>query len=137
MVGVSGPMNDYDRRGATRFVTGLAVGAAVSTLVLGVVLGSLALVLAGVPVTSRLVLGVAVLVVLGLLDLTNRTPELARQVPQRFVRVLDPGVRGLFWGADLATLVSTRKSSSLLWVALLVLPLLGQPSRRRGRGRGG
>ena len=128
MIGVSGPLNAEDPRGATRFVTGLAIGAATTTLVLGTVAAVVAALLVPVPGVVRITVAIAGLLVLGLLDLANRTLELRRQVPQRFARVLDPGARGLLWGADLATLVSTRKTTSLPWVALAVVPLLGRPA---------
>lgn len=127
MVGVSVPLNTEDRRGATRFTVGLAAGSAVTTLLLGVALAVVTTLVATVPPAVRFGTGVVVLVGLGALDLADRTPQLERQVPQRFARVLDPGLRGLLWGADLATLVSTRKATSLLWAVLLVVPLLGHP----------
>ncbi|WP_270888282.1 hypothetical protein [Pedococcus sp. 5OH_020] len=128
MVGVSGPLNTYDRGAATRFLAGLATGVAATTVALALMVSLLATLWARTPTVPRVGLAVSLLLLLGALDLSDRTPELARQVPQRFARVLDPGARGLFWGADLATLVSTRKASSLLWVALVVAPLAGRPT---------
>ena len=128
MVGVSGPLNTEDRHGATRFVTGIAAGAAVTTLALGIVVAVAAGLLGGVPTVVRIAVAAAALLAFSVLDLMNRTPELERQVPQRFARVLDPGARGMLWGADLATLVSTRKTTSLPWIVLFVVPLSGSPA---------
>ena len=128
MIGVSGPLHAEDRRAASRFVAGIAVGAAVTTLALGMVVAVAAGLLAAVPTPVRIAVATAGLLVLGVLDLTDRTPMMQRQVPQRFARVLDHGTRGLMWGADLATVVSTRKTSSLPWVVLLVAPLSGSPA---------
>jgi hypothetical protein len=72
----------------------------------------------------RWVLFGAVVVGFAVVDLTLRTPHVNRQVPQGLVRHLRPGRLGLIWGVDLATLFSTQKTTSLLWVTLAGLVLM-------------
>ena len=55
---------------------------------------------------------------LGAADLTNRTPQWFRQVPQRLVRELRPGTLGAVWGFDLGLIVTTKKVTSLAWLAI-------------------
>ncbi|MGI5245257.1 hypothetical protein [Dactylosporangium sp. CA-139066] len=77
-----------------------------------------------VPHTARLVALTVVLLVLGVLDIVNRTPHAMRQVPQRHARNVSPGWRGVVWSFDLALLFTTRKTTSLVWAALATLVLL-------------
>lgn len=65
-----------------------------------------------------------ILISLAALDIANRTPHVWRQVPQRLVRELPAGLLGLVWGADLGTLVSTQKTTSLIWGSLAARVLL-------------
>jgi hypothetical protein len=88
---------------------------------LGTVVGAL------LPATARWLQLAAVCLVLGVADLTDRTPHVWRQVPQALVRRLPPGALGLAWGFDLGLLVSTQKTASLIWVALAATVLV-QPS---------
>jgi hypothetical protein len=80
-----------------------------------------------VPESSRLIATAAGLAALGTLDLANRTPHVWRQVPQRLVRQLTPGTLGVMWGADLGTLISTQKTTSLIWGSLLIAVLATPP----------
>lgn len=69
---------------------------------------------------------VAVLLLFGLLDLANMTPMSQRQVPQSFVRSLTAGPRNLLWGADLGLLVTSQKTTSLIWIGLSLAVVDGQ-----------
>jgi hypothetical protein len=125
MAGVAGPMWQRSRASAARFLTGLAVGGAAAGLVLAVpvfLIGRLAGQVLPLPV--RVALLVALAVGFGLADLAGRTPHVWRQVPQRLVRTLPPGVLGLTWGFDLGLLVTTQKTSSLLWLSIAGIALL-------------
>jgi len=125
MAGVAGPMWQQNRARGARFLTGLAVGGAVSGLVLAVpvfLVGRLAGQVLALPVRVGLVVTLAV--GFGLADLTDRTPHVWRQVPQKLVRTLTPGALGLTWGFDLGLLVTTQKTSSLLWLSIAAVTLL-------------
>jgi hypothetical protein len=118
MAGVAGPML-LDRRAAgVRFLAGLAVGGAAGGAALAVVAFLAASLLGVLDDALRLWLFVPVAVVLAVLDLTNRTPHVWRQVPQQLVNTLPPGTLGLVWGFDLGLLFTTQKVASLIWVAL-------------------
>ena len=125
MAGVAGPMLQRSRASGARFLTGLAVGGITAGLVLAVPL-YLAGRLAGrvTPESARMVLLVGLAFVLALADLTGRTPHVWRQVPQRLVRSLPSGTLGLTWGFDLGLLVTTQKTSSLLWLSIAAVTLL-------------
>lgn len=130
MVGVSNPIMRADPRAGWRFIAGLGAGMALSTAVLA---GPLLLLAAGagqLPWSVRVGLAVALVAGLGLTDLRNHTPHVWRQVPQRLGRELigRPGQLGLIWGFDLGLLVTTQKTSSLVWVGLAGAVLLGSPS---------
>jgi hypothetical protein len=125
MAGVAGPMLAFDRRGGMRFLLGLWLGELTATVLAASVVFALGeAALWAVPATVlRVGAGLAV-VLLGVVDMANRTPHTARQVPQALVRSLAPGRLGLTWGFDLALLVTTQKSTSLLWSALVGLVLV-------------
>jgi hypothetical protein len=125
MAGVAGPMLQRSRASGARFLTGLAVGGVAAGLVLAVLLYSAGH-LAGrfMPVPARETLLVGMAFVLALADLTGRTPHVWRQVPQSLVRSLPPGALGLTWGFDLGLLVTTQKTSSLLWLSITAVTLL-------------
>ncbi|SRR5690554_3990460 len=130
MVGVSNPIHRRDPRAGRRFLAGFALGQALSVAALA---GPLMLVAAAVgrlPLLPRVLLLVALVLVLAAADLTNRTPHVWRQVPQRFARDLHdrPGQLGLIWAFDLGLLVTTQKTTSLLWIALAGAVLLGPPA---------
>jgi hypothetical protein len=118
-------MLQRSRASGARFLTGLAVGGITAGLVLAVPL-YLAGRLAGrvTPESARMVLLVGLAFVLALADLTGRTPHVWRQVPQRLVRSLPSGTLGLTWGFDLGLLVTTQKTSSLLWLSIAAVTLL-------------
>jgi hypothetical protein len=125
MAGVAGPMWQRSRASGARFLTGLAVGGAAAGLVLAVpvfLIGHVAGQVLEPPV--RVGLLVALAVGFGVADLADRTPHVWRQVPQRLVRTLPPGVLGLTWGFDLGLLVTTQKTSSLLWLSIAGVTLL-------------
>lgn len=119
MAGVAGPMLRQRRWAAVRFLAGLAVGGVAAGLVLAV---PIYLVGSGLhhvlPRTARVALVVAIVVVLAVADLRDRTPHVWRQVPQRLIRVLPPGVLGLVWGFDLGLLFTTQKTVSLIWASI-------------------
>ena len=125
MAGVAGPLLQRNRLGGTRFLIGIAVGGVGAGLVLAVpvfLMGQLAD--HYMPHPIRLALLIAVAVVLGFADLSGRTPHTWRQVPQRLVRTLPPGALGITWGFDLGLLVTTQKTSSLLWLSIIAITLL-------------
>lgn len=129
MVGVANPIHRRDRRAGLRFVTGFGAGLAVSVALLAGPLLLLAAAAALIPEPARAVLLVVLVVLLGVADLLNRTPHVWRQVPQRFARELShlPGRLGFIWALDLGLLVTTQKTTSLLWIALAGAVLLGTP----------
>jgi hypothetical protein len=125
MAGVAGPMLQRSRVRTAHFLTGLAVGGVSAGLVLTIpvyLAGQLAGRLLPVPARAGLVVGLSL--VFGLADLFGRTPHVWRQVPQQFVRMLPPGILGLTWGFDLGLLVTTQKTSSLLWLSIAAVALL-------------
>jgi hypothetical protein len=69
----------------------------------------------------------ALLVLFGVADLTDHTPQSPRQVPQRLAGDLNhqPGRLGFIWAVDLGLLVTTQKTTSLLWIGLTGAVLLG------------
>jgi hypothetical protein len=128
MAGVSGPLLRRNRSDGLRLISGLLVGGLAAALLVslvsyavGVTLGLL------LPLSVRAGLLLTICVALGLADLFNRTPHAWRQVPQRLVHALPPGLRGLTWGFDLGLLVTTQKAVSLGWAAIAAITLL-QPS---------
>jgi hypothetical protein len=126
MTGVASPMLRRTRSGGSRFLAGLVVGGAVAGIMLSVpayLLGTVIHTL--VPAQGRVVVLLALLAVLGVADLLRRTPHVRRQVPERFVWKLPPGVLGLVWGFDLGLLFTTQKTTSLVWVAVAAVVLLG------------
>lgn len=125
MAGVAGPMLRRNRSAAIRFLIGLAVGGVAAGLLLAVPTYLLGTVARGVlPEHARLILLAAVCAVFAAADLGLRTPHVWRQVPQRLQDVLPPGALGAAWGFDLGLLVTTQKTTSLLWVMLAALVLL-------------
>lgn len=125
MAGVAGPMLRYNRGGGVRFLVGLVAGGAVAGIVLAVpayLLGSLVRAALSLPV--RLWVLAALCVLFGVADLSNRTPHVWRQVPQRLVHSLPPGTLGAVWGFDLGLLFTTQKVASLIWVSLAAIVLL-------------
>lgn len=125
MAGVAGPMLTRDRMRGTRFLSGLLAGGAVASGLLGVLAyltGTALAALAPLPVRESAA-GLAI-AALGVADMANRTPHVWRQVPQSLVRTLPPGRLGLVWGFDLSLLVTTQKSTSLVWAALAGLVCL-------------
>ena len=126
MAGVAGPMLRRSRSAAARFLTGLAVGGVAAGLLLAVPTYLLGAVARGVlPEHARLVALAAICALLATADLALRTPHVWRQVPQRLQDVLPPGSLGAAWGFDLGLLFTTQKTTSLLWVTLAALVLLG------------
>lgn len=125
MAGVAGPLLRESRPAGLRFLAGLVIGSLLTGLVLALVLVVTGSVLtAALPLAVRVSVAVAVLAALAWLDLRNRTPHVWRQVPQRLVRELPAGQLGVIWGADLGTLVSTQKTTSLIWGAIAVCVLV-------------
>lgn len=126
MAGVAGPMLQRSRAAGARFLAGLVVGGASAGLILAVpvyLIGQLA----GryLSESVRIWLLVVLTLAFAVADLTGRTPHVWRQVPQRLVRSLPPGILGLVWGFDLGLLVTTQKTSSLLWLSVAAVTLLG------------
>jgi hypothetical protein len=129
MVGVSNPIHRRDRRAGWRFIAGFGAGLAAATALLAGPLLLLAAVARLAPEPVRAGVLVALVVLLGVADLRGRTPHVWRQVPQRFARELDhlPGRLGFIWALDLGLLVTTQKTTSLLWIGLAGALLLGPP----------
>src|SRR5437868_10730325 len=125
MVGVANPLFSLDRRGARRFLAALMAGSILSSAILGSMLVVLSSVAAAAPNGIRVAATVAGTTAFGMADVLGRTPQLRRQVPQRFALQLPPGRRGAVWGLDLGSHISTRKTSSFLWVAILGAVLVG------------
>ncbi len=130
MVGVSNPIMRRDHREGWRFLAGFGAGLAVATAMLS---GPLLLLSAAAHVASHPVrIGVLMVfvVLLASADLLNRTPHVWRQVPQRFARELNdqPGRLGFIWAVDLGLLVTTQKTTSLLWIGLAGAILAGTPA---------
>jgi len=119
MVGVSGPLLADSSREGTRFLIALTVAGAAGSAVLATVGVALSLAVQSVlPLGARLAMLVGWAVLLGVADLANRTPQWFRQVPQRLVRELKPGLLGTVWGFDLGLIVTTKKVTSLAWLAI-------------------
>jgi hypothetical protein len=112
----------------TRFLLGLTAGSLAGSVVLAAagVTAGLGLADVGMTLGFRRAALIAVAIALGGADVTNRTPQLARQVPQRLVRELAPGALGAVWGFDLGLVVTTKKVTSLWWLAIIGL-ILVQP----------
>lgn len=126
MAGVAGPMLAHNRTNAGRFLAALYVGNLFGTMLVAallIVLSQSAHALMSQDV--RIAVAAVLLICFGLLDLLGRTPYLVRQVPQSLVRRLDPGALGTVWGLDLALLVTTQKTTSLVWSLLVFLVFLG------------
>jgi hypothetical protein len=130
MVGVSNPIMRRDRRAGWRFIAGFGVGLIAAAALLAGPLLLLSAAVRPVPQPVRLVTLLVLVALLAVADLLNRTPHVLRQVPQRFARDLDhqPGRLGLIWAIDLGLLVTTQKTTSLLWMALAGAVLLGTPT---------
>jgi len=125
MAGVAGPMLERRRWHGVLFLVSLAVGGVAAGLILAVPVYLAGSALhAALPRTGRVALLAAIVVVLAFADLRNRTPHVSRQVPQRLVRMLPPGILGLVWGFDLGLLFTTQKVASLIWAALAAAILL-------------
>jgi hypothetical protein len=125
MAGVAGPMLASDRRAALRFLAGLLVGETAAGVLLAIpayLFSEAARAL--IPLAGRLWALAAVCAVFAMADLANRTPRLPRQVPQALIYRLPPGTLGVAWGFDLGLLFTTRKTVSLIWVAIAAGVLL-------------
>lgn len=125
MVGVSGPMFAESVANGRRFMLGLTVGSFAGAVVLASAAAVVGVGLArtGLPLGARQAMLIGVALILGLADLTNRTPQWFRQVPQRLVRELSPGVLGVVYGVDLGLIFTTKKVTSLWWLAIVGLAL--------------
>jgi hypothetical protein len=126
MAGVASPMLRRTRSAGSRFLVGLVVGGVAAGIILSVpayLVGTI--VHEFVPERWRLVVLAGLLAGLGVADLLRRTPHVWRQVPQRLVWTLPPGTLGLAWGFDLGLLFTTQKTTSLVWVAMAAVVLLG------------
>lgn len=128
MAGVAGPMLRRNRGAGARLLTGLLVG----EMAAGVLIAVPAFLLgeglrAVLPGSVRLWVVAALCVLFGAADLLNRTPRVARQVPEGLIQRLPPGSLGLAWGFDLGLLFTTQKAVSLIWVAIAATVLLDPP----------
>ncbi len=125
MAGVAGPMLQRSRAGGARFLAGLALGGACAGLVLAVPVYLVGRFVGQfLPEPVRVGMVVAIAMAFAVADLAGRTPHVWRQVPQQLVRSMSPGALGLTWGFDLGLLVTTQKTSSLLWVSIVAVTLL-------------
>jgi|SwirhisoilCB3_FD_contig_31_769005_length_809_multi_3_in_0_out_0_2 hypothetical protein len=126
MVGVSGPMFAESAAQGRRFMIGLTLGSLAGGVILATAAAVVGIGLArtGLPLGARLVMLIGVALILGLADLANRTPQWFRQVPQRLVRELSPGTLGVVYGVDLGLIVTTKKVTSLWWLAIAGLALV-------------
>jgi hypothetical protein len=113
------------KKDGVRFLAGLLVGGIVASILLGLLLQlAAALVPTTVPAQVSTMIAALVIVALGIADLANRTPHVWRQVPQALVRRLPPGRLGVIWGMDLYLLVTTQKTTSLIWAGLVGMTLI-------------
>lgn len=129
MVGVSSPMMRADRGSGWRFIAGFGGGLATATVVLAAPLLLLTSAAGTLPEPLRVAVLAVLVVGFAVADLLDRTPHVGRQVPQRFARELrqQPGRLGLIWAFDLGLLVTTKKTTSLLWIGLAGAVLVGTP----------
>jgi hypothetical protein len=125
MVGVANPLLRADRSAGRRFLWGFSAGLAASSLTLMLPLALLCLAVSPVSPEVRTGVLAVLLAMLGIADLADRTPHVWRQVPQRFARELPPGRLGFVWAYDLGLLVTTQKTTSLIWIGLAGLILTG------------
>lgn len=127
MVGVTNPL--FRVPGSVRFHAGFTIGMLTSALFLSMLLVPLNLALGAAPTRSRVIVFSALAAALAIFDLLGRTPQLVRQVPQRFgLQGLPFGRLGIIYGADVGLYLTTQKTTSLLWVAILGSVLLGPPT---------
>ena len=129
MAGVASPMLRRTPSGGRRFLLGLLVGGIAAGILLSVPAYLIGIaVVSIVPIKERLAILAAILAILAIADLIRRTPHVLRQVPEGFIWNLPPGFLGIVWGFDLGLLVTTRKTTSLVWVAVaggvLLLPAM-------------
>ncbi len=119
MVGVSGPLLADSPSAGRRFLLALTLAGVAGSAMLAAVGVALSLALQrALPLAGRLTVLAGLAVAFGLADLADRTPQLFRQVPQRLVRELNPGMLGSVWGFDLGLIVTTKKVTSLGWLAM-------------------
>jgi hypothetical protein len=125
MVGVAGPLWKRDRRRATVLLVGLTLGQALGGSIIaatvwavGSALGSL------LSLDQRLLVWGLICGIVGLADLIQHTPQVARQVSKGLMHVLPAFPLGVVWGVDLGLMVTTRKTTSLMWAALAGVLLL-------------
>lgn len=129
MAGVAGPMLQDHARGR-RFLLGLVIGELFDSLVIGMTAYLLGIVFeANSPQTLRVAVVMVAGIALAIADVTGRTPQAHRQVPQRLARSVRswPLAVGGAWGFDLGVLVTTRKVASVEWFALVAVALLRPP----------
>jgi hypothetical protein len=132
MAGVASPMLRRSRSGAARFLGGLTAGGAVGGLLLSLPVFVVGTLLHSVlSLRERIVLLAVACVLLGVADLSRRTPHVQRQVPERLIGKVPPGLLGLAWGFDLGLLFTTQKTTSLIWVTIAAVLLL-EPSWAAG-----
>ncbi|HEX6681242.1 MAG TPA: hypothetical protein VF062_00490 [Candidatus Limnocylindrales bacterium] len=124
MAGVAGPMLRRSRAAGARFLAGLLAGGAAGALVLALPVYLLGMLAGLLPQSARLVILLVTCALLGLADLSGRTPHMWRQVPQQLVNRLPPGALGLAWGFDLGLMVTTQKTTSLIWGTIAAVVLL-------------
>lgn len=128
MAGVAGPMLRSNRGAGVRLLTGLLVGEMAAGVLIAVPAFLVGEGLREVlPASVRLWAVAALCVLFGAADLLNRTPRVARQVPEGLIQRLPPGSLGLAWGFDLGLLFTTQKAVSLIWVAIAATVLLDPP----------
>jgi hypothetical protein len=127
MAGVASPMLRQSRSEGIRFLVGLAVGNVIGAVLLALPVYLVGMLVHVVPRPVSLAMFVAACVGLGVADLRRRTPHVWRQVPQWLWHRLSPGWLGVAWGIDLGLLVTTQKTTSLIWVSLVAVVFL-QPS---------
>ncbi|MDQ1627063.1 MAG: hypothetical protein QOI54_807 [Actinomycetota bacterium] len=120
MIGVTNPGGSVrPRKEVYAAVASLAIGYSISTAFVALVLTTVAAVVPHYFSDSlRLGAVISVLILFGLADLTGRTPMTQRQVPQVFARTLGVAPRNLLWGLDLGLLITTQKTSSLIWIGI-------------------
>jgi hypothetical protein len=125
MVGLASPVHRVS--GAPRFYLGYTLGMSLAGIILAAALLPLNVALvATTSVTQRAVFVALVVFGLAVLDALGRTPQAHRQVPQKLsLSALPLGRLGLVYGFDIGLQATTRKVSSLTWVAIIGAVTLG------------
>lgn len=119
MVGVAAPMTRRNRQSGMLFIAFLASGYLLSAAIVALTLSLLADAVARSGLSEFApIVAVGLALMVGVADATGRTLEWRRQVPERLVNRLSPHLLGVTWGLDLGAIITTRKTTGLIWFAM-------------------